>query len=74
MQDILHILARRRVLIQLKIFYSNFLFIHHEVEVGTYDLSFDIVKTATPAEICFARWLKEYSMICIARVAIQSRA
>ena len=44
-----------RVRIRLKILYSNFLFIHHEAEVGIW---FYIVKTAIQAEICVAKCLK----------------
>ena len=44
-----------RVRIRLKILYSNFLFIHHEAEVGIW---FYIVKTAIQSEICVAKCLK----------------
>ena len=44
-----------RVQIRLKILYSNFLFIHHEAEVGIW---FYIVKTAIQAKICVAKCLK----------------
>ena len=44
-----------RVQIRLKILYNNFLFIHHEAEVGTW---FYIVKTAIQAEICVSKCLK----------------
>ena len=44
-----------RVWIHLKILYSNFLFIHHEAEVGIW---FYIVKTAIQAEICVAKCLQ----------------
>ena len=51
----------------LKILYSNFLFIHHEAEVGIW---FYIVKTAIQAEICVAKCLK-YGAFCF---AIQSNS
>ena len=44
-----------RVQIHLKILYSNFLFIHHEADVGIW---IDIVKNAIQAEICVAKCLK----------------
>ena len=44
-----------KVRIHLKILYSNFLFIHHETEVGMW---FYIVKTAIQAEIGVAKCLK----------------
>ena len=46
---------KTRVRIRFKILYSNFLFIHHEAEVGSW---FYIAKTAIQAEICVAKCLK----------------
>ena len=55
MFNLLTVKYENREWIRLKILYSNFLFIHHEAEVGTW---FYIVKTAIQAEICVAKCLK----------------